>query len=227
MNSHKKDENNESNSSINPFLLLFLATGVFLVAFVAFYQLFSGLQQPDKDSTVIVTSGDYTGTSYDPPIQITDFIATSSTGNEIRLSDFKGHYVLMFFGYTHCPDVCPTTLVEFRKVKQDLGESADDVIFLFISVDAPRDTPEVVETYVTRFDPEFVGISADDKTLSLVGSEFGLFYDRLTDERRGENYLVDHTARSFLLSPERELIMSFAYATDAEIIANGIRRFIG
>lgn len=216
-----------SKNTISPFLLLFLALGIFLLALAVSYQVLSRLQQQNTDSIVVVADGDYTGTSYDSPIQVSDFTSTNSVGNEISLSDFVGQYVLMFFGYTHCPDVCPTTLAEFRKIKAELGESADDVIFMFISVDSPRDTPEVIEAYLTRFDPEFVGISIDDETLERIEPDFGLYYDRLTDEGRGENYLVVHTGRSFLLSPERELIMSFAYGTDAEIIANGIRRFKG
>jgi protein SCO1/2 len=224
------DKNNKkmvpATKPINLIWLISLGVGSFMVALVVFYSLFSMLRQQNTNEIAVVEAGQYTGTVYDPPVQLTDFTSPGTTGNEIRLSDFAGGYVLLFFGYTHCPDVCPTTLAEFRRVKAELGEDADAVTFLFISVDAPRDNPDVIGTYVSRFDPEFVGMSANDETLTQIGPEFGLYYDRLTDEGRGENYLVDHTGRSFLIGPEGQLRMSFAYATEASIVADGIRNMI-
>lgn len=164
---------------------------------------------------------DYRGTVYQPPLELMDFTLPASTGQDLSLSDMRGQWVLMFFGYTRCPDVCPITLNEFRQVKAELGDGADAVNFLFISVDSPRDTPDVIGTYLARFDSDFIGMSGEDDVLERITDDYSLFYERHTDE--GEYYSVDHTGRSYLIDPQGMLRISYAYGTTSDVIADTIR----
>lgn len=184
------------------------------------------LQNLLREEQTSFDTTDYRGTVYDPPQILTDFTLPASTGQELSLSDLHGQWVLMFFGYTHCPDVCPITLGEFRQVKTKLGEDANAVTFLFISVDGPRDTPELLENYVTRFDPDFIGMSGSDEVLALIGPDYGLYYELHTEDGTDDNYLVDHTGRSYLIDPQGMLRISYAYGTESDIIAETIRELM-
>ena len=221
-NSQISADNNEiqpHTAKPNMVLVGFLILGIGMLALAGAFQVWEIVQ----DSPPSVNNG-YTGSVYETPIEISDFTLPASTGNDLSLSDLEGQYVLMFFGYTFCPDVCPTTLAEFRQVKSILGDDASDVTFLFVSVDPERDTPNALREYIGRFDADFIGMSGDDEILAEIGEPFGLYYQRW--EAEGENYPVDHTGRSFLLDPQGNLIMSFAYGTDAEVIADGIRQMM-
>lgn len=162
------------------------------------------------------------GTVLDPPKEIGDFTLTSHTGDPLSLSDLRGKAVLLFFGYTHCPDVCPMTLAEFKQVKRELGEAADRVAFVFASVDGERDTPERLAAYVGAFDPDFIGLTGDEATLREIGRDYGLFFQRSTYDNTQADYLVDHTASSFVVGPEGRLRIVYPYQTDPAIIAEGI-----
>lgn len=161
------------------------------------------------------------GTSYNPPVELTDFTMMSSTGSPVSLSDFAGSYTLLFFGYTHCPDVCPTTLLTLGQVKEALGASAAEMHFVFISVDSPRDTLEVLKDYVENYDPEFIALSGDDETLNQISPDFGLYYKR--PQTTSSFYLVEHTARLFLIDPQGHLVMSFAYGTPTDVIVDALQ----
>lgn len=162
------------------------------------------------------------GTVLDPPKEIGDFTLTSQTGDPLSLSDLRGKAVLLFFGYTNCPDVCPTTLSEFKQVKRELGDAADRVAFVFASVDGERDTPERLAAYVGAFDPDFIGLTGDEATLREIGRDYGLFFQRSSYDDTQADYLVDHTASSFVVGPEGRLRIVYPYATDPAIIAEGI-----
>ena len=120
------------------------------------------------------------GARVDPPHRLQDFTLTSQTGAPLSLSDLRGRAVLMFFGYTHCPDVCPTTLADYTRIKQALGGDADKVAFMFISVDGKRDTPDVLAQYLHQFDDQFIGLTADEATLKRIGAEYGLLFQQDT-----------------------------------------------
>jgi protein SCO1/2 len=160
-------------------------------------------------------------TPLEPPIVLTDFTMPASTGEDVSVSDLNGKYALLFFGYTHCPDFCPNTLAEFSQIKQDLGEDAEQVQFVFVSVDGERDTPEVLNEYVTRFDPAFIGLQGDDATLAEIGGDYGLSYQLHTDEAdENGNYAVDHTTYTYLLDPQGQLRALISYnAERADIVA--------
>jgi len=182
------------------------------------------------------------GAVVDPPYLLQDFTLTSNKGEPISLSDLRGKVVLMFFGYTHCPDVCPTTLADYRRVKQALGDDADAVRFVFISVDGARDTPDVLTQYLGHFDPDFIGMMGDETTLRRIGSEYGLLFQEETisvghEHEEGyehhheegldaENYFVQHTSPSFLIDRNGYLRMVYFYGTETEVITDGIRAML-
>lgn len=144
----------------------------------------------------------------------------------------------MFFGYTHCPDVCPTTLADYRRVKAVLGNSAADVAFIFISVDGERDTPDVLTRYLGNFDTEFIGMTGDEATLRQMGAEYGLMYQQETlnvrhEHKHGydhnldeENYFVQHTSPSFLIDRDGYLRLVYFYGTQPQVIVEGIRQIL-
>lgn len=124
----------------------------------------------------------------------TDFSLTDHTGKRRTLEDFRGKVVVMFFGYTHCPDVCPTTLAELRAVMDTLGKDADRVQVLFVTVDPERDTQDLLAKYVPAFDPRFIGLRpANETELKKVASDFKVFYSKVPGSSP-DNYTMDHTA---------------------------------
>jgi protein SCO1 len=163
-------------------------------------------------------------TVIDPARALVDFSLPSREGEPLALSDLRGKYTLMFFGYTHCPDVCPLTLAEFREVKELMGEDAADVEFLFVSVDGERDSPEVLAEFTARFDPAFRFMQGDAVTLEAIGADYGLFYELHNDDPAEANYLVDHTTYSYLVDPEGGLVALFAYGTEPEVMAEAIQK---
>jgi protein SCO1 len=161
-------------------------------------------------------------TPLEPGREVADFTLPTIDG-DLSLSDLSGSYTLLFFGYTHCPDFCPLTLAEFTRVKALLGEEAERVKFLYISVDPARDTPEVVGQYVRRFDPEFLAMSGDEVTLAQITPDYGLYYELRTEEGRGDNYLVDHSTASYLIDPQRRLRAVFNYDASPETISEYVQ----
>ncbi|MEW6581042.1 MAG: SCO family protein [Chloroflexota bacterium] len=135
----------------------------------------------------------------------------------------RGKVALLFFGYTNCPDVCPTTLAEFKRVKALLGEDAARVAFVFVSVDGERDTPEQLAAYVRAFDPEFIGLTGDDATIRAIARDYGVFYQRVSYEESAAGYLVDHTASTFGVDQEGRLRLVFSYGTDPAAIVARVR----
>jgi protein SCO1/2 len=168
------------------------------------------------------TSTPLPGTVLDPPQEVADFTLTSHTGQPLSLSDLRGQVVMLFFGYTNCPDVCPTTLAEFKRAKALLGEDAERVTFVFVSVDGERDAPEKLAAYVTAFDPDFIGLTGDDATIRGISKDYGVFYQRVSYDNP-TNYLVDHTASSFAVGPDGRLRIVFPYGTPPEVIAQRVR----
>jgi protein SCO1/2 len=166
------------------------------------------------------------GTVVDPPLRLTDWTLPSSTGRSLSLHDLRGRPALLFFGYTHCPDVCPTTLGEFKQVKQQLGAVAQQVAFVFVSVDGPRDTPAVLQRYLGAFDPAFIGVSGDDATLAKVGKEYGLYYKRRTEGSSKAGYAVDHSASTYLIDRSGQLRMLYSYGVDPKGISMDMRKLL-
>lgn len=162
------------------------------------------------------------GTRLDPPKVLGDFTLTGHTGEPFTLSSLQGKVAVLYFGYTSCPDICPTTLASYKQTKAALGDDAAQVDFVFISVDPERDTPTRLANYITAFDPDFIGATGDDTALRTVARDFGVFYQRV-DYENDKNYLVDHTASSFIVGPDGNLHAVTPYGTDPQIVAQYIR----
>ncbi|MDX2139424.1 MAG: SCO family protein [Chloroflexota bacterium] len=161
-------------------------------------------------------------TFLETPRLVQDFMLPASTGGDMHLSELRGRDTLLFFGYIHCPDICPTTLYEMRRVKTLLGEDADRLNILFVSVDGERDTPEALAAFVSRFNETFIGMSGDRVSLAQITPDFGLFYQVNTPDEQG-NYIVDHSTPVYWLDPQGRLRATIAYGTYAENIVDMIR----
>lgn len=166
------------------------------------------------------------GTVLNPPRELADFTLIDHTGAPFGLDDLRGRVTLVFFGFTHCPDICPTTLAEFKQVKTQLGRSAGEVAFVFVSVDGARDTPERLAAYVSAFDPDFIGLTGDEAALRPVTAEFGVYYQAHAPASGSENYLVDHTASVFALDREGRLAIVFPYGTPPDAITRRLRALL-
>lgn len=179
----------------------------------------------------------FKGTEFDPSVPAADFSLEDASGQTFRMSEQVGNVVLLFFGYTHCPDVCPVTLNDFRHVEEALGADADDVTMVMITVDPDRDTSEVVHEYVSRFSPEIVGLSGPEKVLNEVWKGYFVYRAIQTPETGGEahadeagqpheGYLVDHTARVYVVDKSGNLRLSFPFAVGAEAITADVRQLL-
>jgi protein SCO1/2 len=127
-----------------------------------------------------------------------DFDLIDHQGKPRKLADFRGKTVIVFFGFTQCPDVCPTTLMELAEVMKALGPAADQVQVLFITVDPERDTPALLAEYVPRFDPRFIGLTGDPQAITATAKEFKVFYQKVPGSKPG-SYSMDHTAGSYVI----------------------------
>jgi protein SCO1 len=160
---------------------------------------------------------DLTGLSYG-----NDFALKDHTGKVRRLADFKGKAVIVFFGFTHCPDVCPTTLAELATVMQELGPLADKVQVLFITVDPERDTPELLAKYVPAFDPRFLGLVGNAAETEQVAKEFKAFYQKVPGKTAG-SYTVDHTAGSYIFDPQGRVRLFARHGQGPEPIVHDLK----
>lgn len=171
-------------------------------------------------------SGLYVGQIQEPPLQVQDFVLPGSHEDIQRLSDLNGTWRVIFFGYMHCPDFCPLTLVEYKRVKELLAEVAQDVTFVFISVDPIRDSVDALREYLARFDPAFIGFSGDDATLTRIQPDYGFYYARRMGSGTQSVYTIDHSTRSYLLDRDGVLRASFAYDTHPDLIASALRWYM-
>jgi len=155
-----------------------------------------------------------------------DFSLLDPDGKVRTLADFKGKVVLMFFGYTQCPDVCPTTLTEMQQVMTLLGPQADKVQVLFVTVDPARDTDAILKQYVPAFDPRFLGLRpADEAALEKVTKDFKIYYKKVPGSSPG-SYTIDHTAGSYAFDPEGHLRLYIKHAQGPETLAHDLKELL-
>ena len=140
-------------------------------------------------------------------------------GQDFRISDHLNPLALIFFGYTYCPDVCPTTLADMVRLKRTLGVRADDVTFLMVTVDPERDTPEVLGRRLALFDPAFVGLTGERTVLQRIWKDFGVTVLREEVGGSATGYLIAHSAYLYLVDQERRLRLLFPFGTPPEDIA--------
>lgn len=155
-----------------------------------------------------------------------DFTLQSAAG-PVSLADYQGRTVLLYFGYTFCPDICPTTLVDIAEALKLLGTDAERVQAIFISVDPERDNPQQLATYTAFFDQRIIGLTGSPALVQAAARNFKVRYEKVVGESEDpKNYAVDHSAGIYLLGPESTFIKKFAYATPPASIANDIRQLI-
>lgn len=177
-----------------PFLISVLASLSLLAAC-------NDRQGSDGGTTLSPVSSPFKNTDVTGLGYARDFALTDHNGKPRTLADFKGKVVVVFFGYTQCPDVCPTTMAELAGVMQQLGPQADKVQVLFITLDPERDTAALLAKYVPAFDPRFLGLRGDKDATDKVAKEFKVFYQKVPGKEAG-TYTIDHTAGSYVFDPQ-------------------------
>jgi len=165
------------------------------------------------------------GTVLQSPQPAPDFELTAANGKKVSLKNFKGDLVLLYFGYTFCPDVCPATLAELRGAIDILGKEANHVQVMMISVDPERDTPEMLAEYVTHFHPSFLGVTGTPEQIAQVAALYGIFYEA-HEGTAATGYLVDHTATVMVVDQEGHLKLVFPFGTLAEEIAEDLAHLL-
>ena len=161
------------------------------------------------------------GTVIQSPEPSFDFTLTGVNG-DVSLSDFRGKMVLLYFGYTFCPDICPATLANVGQALRDLGTKAEDIQVIMVSVDPERDTPEKLAKYVAQFHPSFVGITGSQEELDKVASLYGIFYQK-TEGSNATGYLIDHTATLLVLDRDGYLKLVFPFGVTSDEIADDLK----
>ena len=168
----------------------------------------------------------FKGTLLEEGVDVPDFTLTDQYGQPFQLSEQRGKVLLLFFGYTQCPDVCPTTLSIWRKIHEALGEDAGQVRFVFITVDPERDTAERLGLHVNAFNPDFVGLTGSKAELGAVYEVFDVYFEK--DEQSGSaaGYLISHTATTFVVDQEGKYRLRESYGTEVEDIVHDIRQLL-
>jgi protein SCO1/2 len=154
-----------------------------------------------------------------------DFALTDHNGKPRTLADFKGKVVVMFFGYTQCPDVCPTTMAEMAGVMKELGPRADQVQVLFVTVDPERDTQQLLAQYVPAFDPRFLGMYGDAAATARVAKEFKVFYAKVPGKAPG-SYSMDHTAGSYVFDKSGKVRLFLRHGQGSAPIVHDLRQLL-
>jgi protein SCO1/2 len=146
-------------------------------------------------------------------------------GRMRTLDDFKGKVTVLFFGYTQCPDVCPTTMAELAEVKKSLGAEGNEVQGVFVTIDPERDTPEVLRGYVASFDPGFVALRGTAEQTAAAAKEFKVFYAKVPGKTAG-SYTMDHTAASYIFDKEGRLRLFVRYGSGAQALTSDLQTLI-
>lgn len=193
-----------------------VAGGVLLlVAIVAGIVFFTQRQ------SYVFSGGEFSPANTAPALNLTD-----QDGNAFSLAEQQGKVVLLYFGYTTCPDLCPTTLSDFQVVKEDLGADADQVAFVLATFDPERDTQERLKEYLGFFDPDFIGLRGDEAQTEAFKGAYGVTTKRVEYPDSATGYLIDHTALIYVIDKEGRLRLTFAYGTDPALIAKDVKHLL-
>ena len=162
---------------------------------------------------------DITGADYARTLQLKDF-----DGKPRTLAEFKGKVVFVFFGFTQCPDVCPTTMAELAEVRRRLGVDGDRVQGVFVSVDPERDTPVLLKTYLTGMDPSFIGLTGSLSEIEATAREFKVFYQKVPTS--GGGYTMDHTAGAYVFDPSGHVRLFVRYGLGVDALTADMRHLL-
>jgi protein SCO1 len=165
-------------------------------------------------------ASDVTGTSFGHDFKLVDHNGTPRT-----LADYRGKAVVLFFGYTQCPDFCPTTLAELAEAMKRLGPDAERVQVLFVTIDPERDTPALLKNYVPAFDSRFMGLYGDAEATARTAKEFKVIYQKRPGQTPG-TYTMDHSAGTFIFDPNGKLRVYVGYGQGADVFAHDIKALL-
>ena len=171
-------------------------------------------------SKPVFRNSDITGAEFGKSFSLTDH-----TGKPRTLTDFQGKVVVMFFGYTRCPDVCPTTMSELKQVLARLGDDAKRVQVLFVTLDPERDTQALLAQYVPSFDPSFLGLYGDTEATAKVAREFKVFYQKVAGSRP-DNYTMDHTAASYVFDTQGRLRLLVKHGSGGDALVEDLKTLL-
>jgi len=161
----------------------------------------------------------YHGSVIEPAAPAPEISLVDQHGNPFTLENQHGRVVLLFFGYTSCPDVCPATMVQFKQIRKAIGDQAGNVQFVLITVDPEQDTPEQVRKYLQGIDPSLIGLTGSRPDLEAVWKEYGVFVEK-------NGALVNHTARIYLIDPEGKLRLTYSFGTPNEDLVSDVRQVL-
>ena len=167
--------------------------------------------------------GAFRGGAIEPPAPAPDFTLRTAAGKPFRLSQQRGKVVVLYFGYTLCPDVCPTTLAQLADVKTQLGEAAAGLRVALVTVDPERDTPKRLRTYTTAFDPSFLGLTGSTEALGKVWKAYGVFSEKKRVAGSPLGYLVDHSATTYIVDAEGQLRLTLPFGTPTDTLFHDLR----
>lgn len=187
------------------------------IAACAFLAGAAGLLSACSEAKPQFSSIDITGADY-----ARDFAMPDHNGRPRSLQDFRGKVVVVFFGYTQCPDVCPTSMAELAEVKKMLGQDGERLQGLFVSLDPERDTPEVLKAYMGNFDPTFLALRPELDKLPQLAKDFKVFYKKV-DGKTPASYTLDHSAGSYIFDPQGRVRLYSRYGSGAAALASDIR----
>jgi len=157
------------------------------------------------------------GSRFDPPLAAADFTLTNQDGQAVHLSDYRGKLVLLFFGYTHCPDECPTTLAMLNRALSEMKDAGSSTQVLLVSVDPEQDTPPVLKEYLARFNPNFVGLTGQPAEVEAVLKAYGVFAEK-------EGATITHSTRIYVIDRAGRLALTYSFETQPEELAADLER---
>jgi len=198
----------------------FAMRNLFLITLMLFFSACSPSQGGVTKAEGDFIGTDITGADFLKPLTLTDH-----TGKSRTMGDFKGKVVVLFFGYTHCPDVCPTTMADLKKTMKVLGDKSNEVQVLFVTVDPQRDTQEVLAKYVPHFDKRFIGLRGSLQETAETLGNFKIFYSKIEGKSQND-YTIDHSAGMYVFDKEGKIRLYLAYAMKPEDIASDVKKLL-
>jgi cytochrome oxidase Cu insertion factor (SCO1/SenC/PrrC family) len=154
------------------------------------------------------------------------FTLTDQNGKRVTDQDFRGKYMLIFFGFTFCPDVCPSELQVMSAALDQMGSEADKIQPVFITIDPARDTPEAMKVYVSNFHPRLIGLSGSEADIAAVAKAYRVYYAKAKGTENQTDYLMDHSTILYLIGPDGKFVKHFTYGTEAKGLAEALRQAI-
>ena len=152
------------------------------------------------------------------------FSLVGADGKPVTDRDFRGRYMLIFFGFTHCPDICPAELQVIAQALEQLGDKAKKVVPIFITLDPERDTPEAMANYVKSFGPNFVGLTGSPEAIAAAAKAYRVAYSKVENKDLAGDYSVDHSALVYLMDPEGRYVTHFSYGLSADQMAEKLEK---